>query len=380
VTRHDDIISNRRELLERIALALLVANAIGLLSGMQNYLAQAVEGLPANYTRIILRSELVWNIYGILAPFVFLLCAWMRRTNLSRRQRMLVWIAAAITFGILDSSLYMPAVIAAGWVKPPVGVFPPPTVFDAIRSHALSNAVFDAVMFAGIALADYALVSIRAQREREARQTQLEGKLATAELQVLKMQLQPHFFFNTLHTISALMEQDIKAARTVLTHLGDLLRLSLDRMAAQEVPLSEELDFLKHYLDIQRTRFHDRLCVEIIVPDELLRARVPSLILQPLVENAIRHGIEPRPGPGRIEISARRTGDTLRIRVKDNGPGLGPAGTPVREGVGLLNTRMRLQQLYTDHQRLDLRNVETGGLEVVLEVPLRFDATHPDKS
>jgi LytS/YehU family sensor histidine kinase len=343
---------------------------------MQNYLALVAEGVPANYTRIILRAELVWNIYGILAILVFIVCALMRRSNLTRRRRMLVWIVAAIVFGILDSAMYMPVVIAAGWVRPPVGAVSPPTVFDGIFYHALSNAVFDAVMFTGIALADYALVSLRAQREREARQTQLEGKLASAELQVLKMQLQPHFFFNTLHTISALMEQDVKAARTVLTRLGDLLRLSLDRMSAQEVPLSEELDFLQHYLDIQRTRFHDRLCVDIVVPDELARARVPSLILQPLVENAIRHGIEPRPGPGRSEISARRAGNTLRVRVKDDGPGLGPSGLPQREGVGLLNTRMRLQQLYGQDQRLELRNLEQGGLEVVVEVPLRFDAMH----
>jgi hypothetical protein len=229
---NEDVISSPRMFAERTALALLVGNAIGLLSGMQSYLGQAVEGLPANYTRIILRSELIWNIYALEAPLVFLLCAWVRRAQLSSRQRLAAWAAGAILFGFIDSALYMPSVIALGWVKPPVGVFPPPTVWDAVRFHAISNAVFDALIFSFVALADYAFVSYEERRAREAHQTQLEGKLASAELQVLKMQLQPHFFFNTLHTISALMEQDVRAARMVLTRLGDLLRLSLDRMAA----------------------------------------------------------------------------------------------------------------------------------------------------
>ena len=188
------------------------------------------------------------------------------------------------------------------------------------------------------------------------------------------MQLHPHFLFNALHTISELIHRDPHAADRMVARLGDLLRLALEREAAQEVPLRQELEFLQKYLEIERTRFHDRLTVEVNVEPQVLDARVPSMILQPLVENAIKHGVTPRPEAGRVEVSAERDGRVLRIAVRDDGVGL-PEGWQsggLREGIGLRNTRRRLEQLYDGQQRFELRNRAGGGVEALLAIPFRI--------
>lgn len=182
------------------------------------------------------------------------------------------------------------------------------------------------------------------------------------------MQLQPHFLFNTLHAISALVHEDAEEADRMVAHLSELLRLSLENAGAQEVTLRQELEFLEPYLQIEQARFGNRLALRRDIAADVLDARVPNLVLQPLVENAVRHGIASRSGPGLVEISARRAGDRLRLEVRDNGSGL-PAAGALREGVGLGNTRARLQQLYGADHRLEMRNVEGGGLRVTLEIP-----------
>jgi len=209
-------------------------------------------------------------------------------------------------------------------------------------------------------------------RERERRAAELEGQLARARLDALRMQLNPHFLFNTLNTIAALIHERPDAADRTLTRLGELLRQSLDRSDAQELPLAQEVGFLEHYLEIERTRFGDRLEVEWDVPLETRQAMVPSLILQPLVENALKHGIESRDEPGRLTIRASRKATQLELIVRDNGPGLraSPA-TPLREGIGLSNTRSRLSHLYGECQSLTLRPVAEGGLEVCMTLPFR---------
>jgi len=196
----------------------------------------------------------------------------------------------------------------------------------------------------------YAFDYYQKYRERDLRALELEGRLTQAELQNLKMQLHPHFLFNTLNTISVLMTKDTKAANSVLVRLSDLLRMALDNVSTHEVTLKEELDFLARYLEIEQTRFEDRLTVRMRIEPGVLAARVPNLILQPLVENAIRHGVAPLLTPGTIEISARRENGNLRLEVRDNGSGLPNSNQHVREGVGLSNTRARLVQVYArDH-------------------------------
>ncbi|MFL6277024.1 MAG: sensor histidine kinase [Blastocatellia bacterium] len=221
-------------------------------------------------------------------------------------------------------------------------------------------------------LVSYATNYYRRYRTGEIRATRLEAQLAQAQLQALKMQLQPHFLFNTLHSISALVHKDPQAADKMIARLGDFLRLTLDSAGVQEVPLRQELEFLKSYLDIERIRFKDRLSVEMDIESQTLEARLPNLILQPIVENAIRHGIAPHIAAGRIEIAARRFNGSLQVQITDNGPGLvtnGNNGRILKEGVGLANTQARLQQLYGDDSRLDLANTARGGLSVTLEIP-----------
>jgi LytS/YehU family sensor histidine kinase len=202
------------------------------------------------------------------------------------------------------------------------------------------------------------------------RASELEKRLAQARLQSLQSQMNPHFLFNTLHSISALMHKDVEAADRMVMKLSDLLRLALANTDTHEVPLKQELDFLDRYLEIEKTRFRERLSVEREFDPETLNARVPNLVLQPLVENAIRHGVERHARPGRIILRARKENGSLRLEVQDNGDGIQP-GTKNREGIGLSNTRSRLEQLYGRDQRFELQNVPSGGLLARVIIPFQ---------
>lgn len=209
-------------------------------------------------------------------------------------------------------------------------------------------------------------------RERELRAAQLEATLTRAQLDALKMQLHPHFLFNTLNSISVLMAEDVKSARRMLTNLSDLLRASFENVGSHEVSLREELEFLRNYLAIEQTRFQDRLTVRFEIDPETLEAVVPNLILQPLVENAIRHGVAPLPGSGIVEIRSTRRNGLVELKVIDNGPGLKdalPANT--QKGIGLANTKSRLRQLYGDSHDISLDNQASGGLMVTVVIPYR---------
>jgi two-component sensor histidine kinase len=208
-------------------------------------------------------------------------------------------------------------------------------------------------------------------RAKELNAAQLETRLVEARLHTLQRQMQPHFLFNTLNTISALMHRDVDAADAMIARLSDLLRMSLERVGVQEVALKEELDFLSKYLEIEQTRFRDRLTVVFDVQAEALDALVPNLLLQPLVENAIKHGIGPRPTPGRITVRARRSGAMLELDVQDNGVGLSAARlTDFNRGVGLSNTRSRLDHLYGSLHRFEFRQPAEGGLLVCIAIPM----------
>ncbi len=199
----------------------------------------------------------------------------------------------------------------------------------------------------------------------------LRTELVQSQLEALKMQLHPHFLFNTLHSISALLNKDVGAARSMITRLGDFLRLTLENVGTQEVTLQQEMEFLNSYLEIERVRFRDRLTTLVNVDPQMLDVPVPNLILQPIVENAMRHAIATHSSCGRIEITAAPRNGALRIEVKDNGPGLSvdQDGIHLRKGVGLANTRARLERLYGADHLLELTNDPAGGLIVTLEIP-----------
>ncbi len=213
------------------------------------------------------------------------------------------------------------------------------------------------------------------ERERQALKleldaSELKSQLARAQLSALKMQLQPHFLFNTLNAIMVLVrQQKPREAEEMVARLSDLLRCVLEDVEAQEVPLRRELEYLELYLAIEQVRFQDRLKVEIAADPAALEAAVPHMGLQPIVENAIRHGIGPRSAAGRIRISAARVDGAVEIKVQDDGPGLPPEGVAQGRGIGLANTRARLHQLYGDAARLTVENGETAGAVATMIVP-----------
>ncbi len=197
----------------------------------------------------------------------------------------------------------------------------------------------------------------------------LELQLAQAKLRALKMHSNPQCLYNTLHSVAALVrKEENKTAIKMLGRLGEFLRLALENKGVQEITLAEELDFLDRYLGIEKVRFQDRLTIIKNVNQQLLDSYVPNLLLQPLVENAIHHGIAPHADGGRIEVHAALEGDMLVLKIRDDGPGLQETNQ-ARRGVGLSNTAERLERLYGDNQRLDLYNAETGGLVVHIELP-----------
>ena len=238
-----------------------------------------------------------------------------------------------------------------------------------------------AVLAAGIARDIFA--RYRARHDETVRLTaqaaQLHAQLAEARLAVLSAQLNPHFLFNTLHAVSSLVERDPRGVRRMIARLSELLRVTLEGTAEQEIPLSRELELLRLYLDIMQVRFQGKLTVDIEPDPEVMDALVPSFVMQPLVENAVMHGVSKVEGEGRIELRARRVGNDLVITVRDNGPGIGqtpqlrdaddhPRGTS--GGVGLRSARARLEQLYGREHKLSLRAADGGG--TVAEVALPY--------
>jgi LytS/YehU family sensor histidine kinase len=222
-----------------------------------------------------------------------------------------------------------------------------------------------------ILLMSHAFSYYNSYRKGELKSSELRTQLVQSQLEALKMQVHPHFLFNTLHSISALLSKDSEAARKMITRLGDFLRLTLENSGSMEVTLQQELEFLNGYLEIERIRFQDRLTTDIHVDPEVLDVRVPNLILQPLVENAMRHAIG-NSTAGRVEVTAVPRNGVVRIEVKDNGPGIDADKLlePRRgKGLGLANTQMRLAGLYGTAARFEMRNNPTGGLIVAVEIP-----------
>jgi two-component sensor histidine kinase len=249
----------------------------------------------------------------------------------------------------------------------PVRLWLFPTPFDQIRPRLAEFFYYDCFMLILVLGMVHAVEYQRSMRESQLRVSELKNSLTHARLEVLRNELQPHFLFNALHSISTLMHRNVEAADEMIAQLGDLLRLSLERKSVQEAPLREELAVLAPYLSILRIRFGDRLSIGVDVDPALLEATVPLFLLQPLVENAIRHGIDRRAGAGRIEIRARSVDDSIEIRVADDGAGLTQNG--FREGIGLSNIRLRLEQLYGARGSMSLNGNPDSGTEVAVKIP-----------
>jgi signal transduction histidine kinase len=238
------------------------------------------------------------------------------------------------------------------------------------------RAALDILVYWSLVCACQAITSFRSSQQRERRAAELEARLTRSKLQALRMQINPHFLFNTLNAISTLIYVNPRAADEMLGDLSELLRRSLGGMEEQEIPLAQELEFIRAYIGIEQKRFGDRLRLEQNVPEELLNALVPSLILQPLVENAIRHGIELQRGPGLITIQATQVGRNLHLSVRDNGKGPPRVGSnsSERRGIGIANTQARLQGLYGQDQNFSFGWADPHGCLVEIRLPCHTGA------
>jgi two-component system, LytTR family, sensor kinase len=332
------------------------------------------EGTEVPWSKVI--SELFgWYIWGLLLPvirWVTLRFPIERPGTMAWGHQLLHWVwRLFVNFvaGVLISSLYgcldlfKRELISGLYTKHfslDLSVYP---------SYFLGSIEYYLLVYFAIVAVLHAVAFYEKYSERELKASRLETQLALAQLQVLKMQLHPHFLFNTLNAISALMHRDVEAADRMIAQLSDLLRLSLDKDDRHEVPLRNELEFLNRYLEIEKIRFRDRLAVELDIDAECMDAQVPKLMLQPLVENSIRYGVAMRSAAGNVTVKARRKGNRMLLEVSDDGPGLPSNGKSLREGVGLANTRARLEQLYGAEHRFELRDGQPSGLQVYMEIP-----------
>ncbi|MCX6952756.1 MAG: histidine kinase [Verrucomicrobia bacterium] len=232
--------------------------------------------------------------------------------------------------------------------------------------------IIDMAYYWAVLAFGYSLEIYQRYKNEELRSARLEACLVEAELKALREQLRPHFLFNTMNTIAVLVREGKNdQAVTLIARLSSLLRMSLDNTRVQEVTLRQEMDFLALYIEIQRARFSDRLAVDIAIEPAALEARIPNLILQPLVENAILHGVAPKAGPGRVTVSGRIAEGQLHLEVRDDGPGLGDGTKRAKEGIGLSNTRERLEKIYGAHGHLSLRSEAGRGVSVLIILPCR---------
>lgn len=315
-------------------------------------------------------------VWALLTPAIL----WLgRRFPLARRD----WLRPAALHVLFSACFSASELTVEGALFSRVHLFPPD--FRSALIQLLARGFHGGILNYWIVLGlQWALLYYRRYQERSKevlkvalRASELQSQLVGAQLSALKMQLQPHFLFNTLNAITVLVRQQrARDAEQMLGHLGDLLRGVLEEVDAQEVSLRRELEYLQLYLSIERVRFADRLRVEISVDPATQQASVPHLILQPIVENAIRHGIGKSSSAGRILISTARIDGTVEIRVQDDGPGFSRGHSPGHEGIGLANTRSRLQQLYGKGAGLDIENGQGGGATVTLRFPFR--GSHPE--
>ncbi len=305
------------------------------------YFVSTFTDRPASFWLLLALNMGYWYSWACLTPGILWLTSAMPFDRQTWKRAIPVHILGVVIFTLLHVALAVASRMATYWV---IGESLDSWRIEAQRMVFL-NFDWEMMTYWTIVGLGHALRYHYEARARELRSAQLETRLIEAQLQALQRQLQPHFLFNTLNTISALMHRDVEAADATIARLSDLLRMSLQQVGVQEVPLKDELDFLSKYLEIEQTRFRDRLTVVFDIHPDTLDALVPNLLLQPLVENAIKHGIGPRPTPGQIAVRARRAGAMLEVDVQDNGVGLSAARlTDFNRGVGLSNTRSRLDR------------------------------------
>jgi hypothetical protein len=373
-----------------------VATILALFFATKDSFHQHALGWPITWGKNLWWKAMEWYTWALFAPFIFKAC---RRFDFTARP----WttVGAHLAFGAVASLLHCFVLTTGARIE--AQVLQTGFSWTALFKHIFANHFHEDVLtYAAIVSVWYALDYYHRFRERERRASELEAHLARARLQTLKTQLHPHFLFNTLNGIAALIYENPKGAHRMLARLSELLRMSFQDVGAQEVPLRRELEFGRRYLELEQIRLGDRLTVDFDIAPETLKACVPNLLLQPFLENAIKHAIAPFSHPGRLCVWSRRENQTLVLRVSDNGPGLKPTnntnrtnrdgtnranganGTDeqgavgemtsgsARQGIGISNTGTRLKELYGKAHRLQLKNGEGGGLVVEIAIPFRI--------
>jgi two-component system LytT family sensor kinase len=345
------------------ALAFCFWTLLALSYALSAGLSELSEGHPATWTRMVIWNLTNFWLWMLLVPAIGRLGRLTAGRGWDRFCLVHIPAGLAIALGqtLLRISLFWEI---CGSRQPAVH-----TLGQYMRGELVDNLHLAVLTYWVILVVMRGMESTRRLREERLRRAELETQLAQSQLQALRTQIQPHFLFNTLNAISALALADPMQARKMISSLSDLLRLTLEEHHLQLLPLSRELEFVRHYLEIQRARFRDRLDIRFEVADEVLPAEVPCMILQPLVENALQHGLLPKVSRGSLRILAHREGGQLRLSVEDDGLGL-PSGGVV-ESVGLSNTRARLEKLFGAAASLRMQALDGGGTRVELRVPFQ---------
>ena len=364
------------------ALILACWGTFGLLLGQQTYALQAGQGPAGVWSHALVLQLNYCLVWALATPLVLRLG---RRFPLVApaspdevRGRPVVWKSMAVH--LVASAVCALLVQSAHSSLLPL-FYPrwfPPVPLSLLRRSLMSTVDYGVILYWVVLLMGQSVDYLRRSDEARIRQAELQKQLAEAQLQALRMQMHPHFLFNALNSVAALIPEDPRAAEHMLTRLGELLRIYLRSSELQEISLAQEIDFLRRYLEIQKLRFEERFHVHIRLDPAAETAAVPSLILQPLVENAIIHGIADRERDGSIEIEASVEGAELSLRVGDNGSGSPePAPAGWLEGTGLGNTRRRLERLYGSRHGFVLEALASGGVRASIRIPLKQPPVSP---
>jgi two-component system, LytTR family, sensor kinase len=352
-----------------------VATALGLFSFLQAYrltLINMKPGMSIEAGKLLVLNLALWYVPALLMPAVV---AAARRFPFDTGQTLRAIAAhacGALTFAAANFVL-LTGVRFLLWTDG--GKWSGATWSQYFQRRIFEQLDWSLMVYGVIVGVSHAIAYYHESQERKLKAAQLETRLVEARLKTLEAELHPHFLFNTLHAISTLVHRDPENADRMISRLSDLLRITFDRSGEPKVSLKEETEFLQKYLDIEQTRFQDRLTVSMKVDPEAFDGEVPRMILQPIVENAIKHGIAGRNGGDHVQITAGKEGERLWMQVRDNGGGLQIRTLKaLRTGVGLSNTRARLDCLYGRHYRLEFSD-RNGGLSVLIEIPFQRVST-----
>jgi two-component system LytT family sensor kinase len=347
----------------------VVATILGAVSSALAWQLTLALGKPTTYWKsFVILNGSYWYVWAIFTPAI----VWLSQHFRFERKGLFRAILIHLPSAALVSLAHIGAMTVVQWYLA-VSEGRPFSLPLEFKRSALLHVDWEMMTYWAIAGLSHAVLYYRESRDRAIRSSQLEARLIAAQMAALRQQLQPHFLFNTLHAISALMHRDVEAADRTLMQLSDLLRMTLEHVGQQEIPLHAELAFLSKYLEIEQTRFADRLVVRFDIEPETLDTLVPTLLLQPLVENAIKHGVSKKTGPGHVRVSARRDHDKLWIEVRDDGLGLSETALDaLQKGIGVSTTRARLQHQFGADYRFEFHRLQEG-VAVVVALPWRTE-------